>query len=84
MKKPLNRWMLFYLALVVLGSAIIALDSFVIAQQERDNLILALGMIVLGGGIVAAGLGGLLIQSIKHLLAVRKEPIQPPETTRGK
>ena len=74
MKKPLNRWMLLHLALIVSGSAIAAFDLFVIAQDERDNLILSLGVLVVGGGAITVGFLGLLVQSLMHLLAARKEP----------
>ena len=75
--------MLLYLALIVSGSVILAFDFFVIAQQERENLVLVFSVLCLGGGAITAGFLGLLIQSFMHLLAARKAPIQPPVPTRG-
>jgi hypothetical protein len=83
MKKPLNRWMLLYVSLLVFGAAILACHFFVIVQEDRERLILALVLIVAGGGAIVAGLLGLLAQSIMHLSVARKAPIQPPQTTTG-
>jgi hypothetical protein len=82
-KKRLNRWMLLYVGLVVFGAATLAFQFFVIAQEDRERLILAFALIVAGGGAILAGLLGLLVQSIMHLSAARKAPIQPPQTTTG-
>ena len=84
MKKTISPWTLLYLGLVVLGAATLGLLFLVIAQQEREQMILVFGMTVAGGSAIIAGLIGLLVLSIKHVLkpAPREEPNQPPEPTR--
>jgi hypothetical protein len=85
MKKTINRWLLIYLGLVVVGAAILGLLFLVVAQQQREQMILVFGMAVAGGGAVIIGFIGLLVLFIKDLLrpGAKKEPIQLPETTRG-
>jgi hypothetical protein len=84
MKKTISPWTLLYLCLVVLGAATLGLLFLVIARQEREQMILVFGMTVAGGGAIIAGLIGLLVLSIKHVLkpVPRKEPNQSPEPTR--
>ena len=74
-KKPLNRWMLLYVGLVVFGAATLAVHFFVIAQEDREGLIRAFVLIVAGCGAILAGLLGLFVQSIMHFSVARKAPI---------
>jgi hypothetical protein len=78
MKTTINPWILLYLGLIVVGAVILGLLFLVVAEQEREQMILVFGMTVAGGGAIIAGLIGLLALSIRHLLkpAPKGEPIQ--------
>ena len=83
MKTAINPWILLYLGLVVLGASTFGLIFLVVAQQEREQMILVFWMTVVGGGAITAGSIGLLVLSIKRLLkpAPREGPNQTPEPT---
>ena len=73
--------MLFYLALIISGVVALAYNFFVIAEEERERLVLAFFLVVAGSGAIAAGILGLLIQSLMHYFTGRKEPNQTPQPT---
>jgi hypothetical protein len=83
MKTVINPWIALHLGLVFLGAVILGLLFLVIAQNEREQMMLVFAMTVVGGAAIIAGLIGLLVLSIKHLLKpTRKEgPNQTSEPT---
>ena len=80
MKTTISPWTLLNLGLVVLGAATLGLMFLVVAQQEREQMLLVFAMTIGGGGAVIAGLIGLFVLLIKHLMQpAPEEPNQPPE-----
>ena len=70
MKARINPWILFYLGLVVAGAAILFYLFLVVAQSNREQMILVFLMIIAGAGLIGAGLIGLLVIGIRDLLKI--------------
>jgi hypothetical protein len=77
--KKLNRWLLLNLGLLVVGTLILGIQFLVVAEEDKERLVLMFVLTVVGGGAILVGLFGLSVQALRPLLSKPKGSIQSPE-----
>jgi uncharacterized membrane protein YgdD (TMEM256/DUF423 family) len=82
MMKP-NRRLLLNLGLLLIGAAILAIQFFVVAQEDKERLVLSFALTFVGGLAILVGFIRLIIQVFRPSHPGAKEPIQSPQTTTG-